>query len=138
MSRVKSLKLTQEQRELVWKVIKESGRKISEIAEQSYINRTHIYHFLKGNKGLGQEKIRDLYSVLDHNEKLQFLGEFAELPSNKKQKRTNYPMDVERNWRNLYDAYDQRLKHRFIVSPTEIRQQLITDLEKLVDKYSSQ
>ena len=137
MSRVKSLKLTQEQRELIKEVIAGSGKKVSEIADQSDINRTHMYHFLKGDKGLGQERIRDLYSVLDYNEKLQFLGEFAELPSNEKQKRVDYPMDVERNWRNLYDAYTQRLRHKFTISPTKIRQQLIIDLEELVDKYSS-
>ena len=126
-------KLTENERLIINRLMIKKGLSQGKLAKSAGIDPGNVSKILGGKIGLSGIAAQKLYAGLEKDKEIEFLVDYV---AGKGQPiSSSRDVDIKLSWCNLYDDQTYLLKQIFADLPTQVKAQILGDLEKLVDRY---
>ena len=132
MSQIDRISLTNEERlKLSGKLI-ELGLKQKDLAKAIGVSQSTIVNIVTGKFSLNYELAKKIYDISNQDHSLSFLVSFESQTLTESQPLTG----TKKSWEELYQDYVLNLNSIYHNQPTEQKGIIISELEKLIGRYS--
>ncbi len=121
--------LTKEEKRKVDGALKMHGLTYEDIAKELKVSRPAISLKLAGKRPVYLEQRKKIYELLKQDSLVSFLADDTV------QAETQQQPDKKDMWHELYSQAAERISEIFDSKNTEVKGRILSDLEKLVDKY---
>src|SRR3989344_1316541 len=130
MARKYLRRLTPEQLHLVKVAMSKYDLKYKDLEGRLHKSKASISRLLTGKLGINQSGAMCLFDALRRDPSLEFLANYYE------QTDSSVAQQIEVNaWVKIYNIYTYKLQDAFVQADKNGKVEIISDLEKLVEKY---
>ena len=132
-------RLLKEDSKIIKLIIKESGTTQEKIGLALGLNNVPSFNNrLSGKIRISQPQLTKLYKILGEPGSLRFLLDYNARLHPLTNESSGIESNTENAWANTYEQYFINLRRIYLSLPIENRHEVLSDLERLTEKYSQE